>query len=221
MSMFKNAKTIEAKTSTAKKRSDKEEIHVAGLEDLAVVDTVVKTFTAIQKTLATEVKDEMTNIFVGMGKQLKKRPANFRGIDGESSASCELRVRSSRSALTAEETEMLDDLGVPYETVVEKEDAYVINPAYFDDQEMLEKVSSALESLGLPEDFILRQEKVEKKVVTEETVEAVFAKGVADSLLDIVGTLAIKPKYEGGDISHALEAAKKLAGLGKKKGAKK
>lgn len=212
MSMFAKAKEIPVAPKAAKKNA-KEEIPVTGLANYAIIDKVVKGFTALQKTLGEGVKDEIVSTFVSMGGQFKKRPDNFRGTDGVASASCEIRKRASTSPLTPEETDLLDKNGVPYEEVTLQEDCYVINAAYFADQAMLEKVSKALEAVkGLPDDFIMRQTAIKKKVVTDESIETVFAKGLAASLLDVVCVPAIKPTYDG-TLEEALEAAKKLAGL--------
>ncbi len=214
MSIFDKAKKIEAPEAAKGKKDDKEKIHVDGLSKLAVVDAVVKAFTALQSTLDESVKDEMANTFIGIATQTKKRPENFRGIDGAAvSASCEMRKRSSASPLSEDEVTMLKQFGVPIEEITVREDAYVINPVYFSDSEMLEKVSKALEKVkGLPEDFILRQEKVTKKVVSDATIDVVFEKGLGRSLMNMVTTLAVKPVFKGS-LKEALDKVLDMAGL--------
>jgi hypothetical protein len=222
MTLFAKAKKTAPATAAKGKKDARQEININGLGDYAIVDAVVKGFTALQKTLAESVKDEMSDVFATQGEAIGKRPDNFKGIDNDNtqaSASCELRCRSSASALSDEEAEKLTELGIPFSEVVTQEDCFIINPAYFSDQAMLEKVSKALEKVkDLPEDFIMHQTKVSKKVVTEESMEAVFKKGLAASLLSIVGTLAIKPKFDGS-LTEAVTKAKALAGLVDKKAA--
>jgi hypothetical protein len=213
MSIFSNAKKIESQPKTSAKKDDKAKIALTGLENYAAIDTVLKGFKAIMETVGESVKGDMNSIFVGIGKQLKARPDNFRGIDGKASASCELRNRASSSPLSPEEVELLSKNEIPVGSIVTKEAAYIINPTYFNDSALLEKVSKALEKVaGLPADFILVQEKEEKKVVTDETVSKVFEKGLSELLLPIVTVPAIKPTYTG-TLVEALEAAKSLAGL--------
>lgn len=208
MSIFSNAKSVK---KVSAKKTEKERIAVSGLENYAVVDKVVKAFSALQKTLGEEVKEDMCDTFAGMGKQIKKRPENFTGFEGDHvTASCELRCRPSTSALTEEEVDLLSAANVPFGEVPE---TYVINPAYSNDAALLAKVAKALESVkGLPEDFILKQDG--KKIATAESVEAVFAKGLAESLLPVVAVPAIKPVVgEGITLVDALEKVKKLAGM--------
>ena len=214
MSLFEKAKKIETVTPAPKKKTDKERINIPGLANLAVVDAIVKGFTAIRSTLDEKVKAEMAATFVGIGNQTKRRPENFRGVEGDvASASCELRTRSSASPLAPEEIDVLKRLEIPVEEIETKADCYVINPAYFEDSELLEKVSKALEKVkGLPEDFILKQDRQVKTVVTAETVDTVFEKGLQKTLLDMVCTMAIKPVYDAS-LSDAVTAGLKLAGL--------
>ena len=214
MSLFKNAKKIEAEVKTSAKKDDKAKIALTGLESYAAVDTVMKGFKSLMETIGGTVKDDMNSIFVGIGKQLKARPDNFRGIDGKASASCEIRNRASSSPLSDEEVVLLTKNEIPVGTIEVKPSAYIINPAYFNDSALLEKVSKALEKYvkDLPSDFILLQERVEKKIVTDETVDAVFEKGLAELLLSVVTVPAIKPTFNG-TLVEALEAAKSLAGL--------
>lgn len=208
MSIFSDAKSVK---KTAAKKSEKERIGVTGLENYAVVDKVVKAFTALQKTLGEEVKDEMVGIFAGIGKQTKKRPENFTGFEGgDVTASCELRCRPSNSPLTDEEVDLLTAADIPFQEVPE---TYLINPAYSTDASLLEKVAKALESVkGLPEDFILKQDG--KRVASAESIDKVFEKGLATSLLPLVVVPAVKPVVgEKITLVDALERVKKLAGL--------
>ncbi len=229
MSIFTKAKVIENPAPAKGKPDNKQKIAVEGLRKLAVVDNVVKAFTALQATLAQTCKEDITNTFIGIGKQTMRRPENFRGTDGEGvTASCELRVRGGQSPVNDEEAAILTAAGIPLKEVVIKEDAYIINPEYFNDQALLEKVSEVLSKVkGLPDNFILRQQKLVKKVADDDTVNAVFEKGLAASLLPLVATMAIKPVFEG-TLDEALAEVMKLSGMAKeaeetasKKGKKK
>lgn len=210
--MFAKAKVIEAPVKPGKK-DDKSEVRISGLEDYAIVTNLVKSLTAVQNTVGEEVKQEMRKIFANN----RKRPENFRGVDGKASASCELRKRSSTSPLNDAEVELLERNDIPYDTLPVVEERFVINPAYADDQDLLERISAALSKVkGLPEDFILLQKGSAKKVVSDKTIEKVFECGLADRFIDTVCTLAIKPKLDETDVDSTLARAKKFLAAEKK-----
>ena len=204
--MFAKAKVIEAPVKSSKK-DEKAEVRIDGLEDYAIITNLVKSLTAVQTTVGEAVKSEMRTIFAAN----RKRPENFRGIDGKASASCELRKRSSASPLNDVEVELLERNNIPYDTLPVVEERFVINPAYADDQDLLERISAALsKAKGLPEDFILLQKGSAKKVVSDATIEKVFECGLAETYIDTVCTLAIKPKLDETDVASALSRAKKF-----------
>jgi hypothetical protein len=204
--LFATAKVVEAPVKS-KKKDDKVEIQIDGLEDYAVLTDLIKNLTTIQATLAEDVKGKMREIFA----KSTSRPENFRGVDGNASASCEMRKRSTASPLADGEVEVLMKNHVPFGENVLVEERFVINTKYTGDQELLKKISDALSKVkGLPEDFILLQKGSATKVVTDETVEKVFELGLGESLIDTVAVLAIKPKVEKVDVKAALDRAKKL-----------
>jgi len=204
--MFAKAATINTTKPAAAKKSDRPEVAIAGIENLASIDAVMKALTALRATVEETVKGQMHDQFVIDGHKIGRKPDSFVGTENGATASCELRKRSTMSVLTDDDVALLEAQGITYETVETTKECFVINPAYKDDSKLLEKVSTALEKVpGMPEDFIMMQTGVYKRVVTDETVNQVFAKGVADDLLGVVGVLAIKPKIEGSDIQEALK----------------
>lgn len=209
--MFANAKTIKP---AAKKKATKEIVSIDGLEQLAAIDTVMKSLEALKETLAADVKSQMAVHFVKTGCERKARPANFQGEEGLATASCELRARSSRSALSPSEVELLSQNDVPTETVEDVAETFVLNPAYKDDQNLLATVQGALEGVdGIPADLFLRQEGVSRTVVSEGAIDAIFKldPDVANTLLSIVTTLAIKPKL-AADLDKAFEIVNEVMG---------
>ncbi len=212
--VFATAKVIEPKAPKAKK-DDKIEHQIKGLEDYAIVSNLVKNLTTIQKTLGESVKIEMRKIFT----KGKSRPDNFRGIDGKAKASCEMRKRSSASPLTDDEVADLERHNLPYDTLEADPERFVINPEYMQDQDLLEKVSAALSKVkGLPEDFIMLQKGSVKRVVSDQTIVKIFECGLAESFIDTVGVLAIKPSMEADDIDSAIVRAKDILKLADEKG---
>lgn len=211
MSMFANAKAATSETKPAKKKSDKVEVDILGINDIATIDLVIAAMTAVRENLEEAVKTQMHNQFVIDGEKIGRRPNSFRGIDGDASASCELRKRSTRSVLSPEEQALLESNNIPYETIVDVPEAYIINPAYASDTDLLEKVSKVLEGVaGLPADFIQFQPKVERKVASDASMDAIFKNKVADDLMNVVGTLSLKPTTENTDLEAALEYVKVL-----------
>lgn len=215
--LFARAKTAPATKTAAKKKSDKKEFNISGLSDLSTIDALMETLEAHRAAVAAKVKSQMKDQFVELGNIDGKRPANFRGVDGDASASCELKKRSSVSKLSDEEVEMLDDAGISYEKAIVVQEAFLINPAYASDQALMDKVSKALEKVpGLPGDFIQFQAEVSKNIVTDESMDQVFKNGVADELLDIVSVLSVKPAASTSPINEVIEKVEAMLGLSKK-----
>ena len=215
MSLFNAAKNAGAapKAKTAKK-SDKAEVSIAGLKNLASIDVMIAALEAARVTLEDQIKEQMHNTFVQDGEEIGKRPANFRGVEDGFEASCELRKRTSRSVLTEEELAMLEQNNIPYETIIDTKEAFFINPDYAADAALMDKVSKALEKVpGLPNNFIQYQAEVSRKVASDESLDTVFKNGVADALLPVVGTLALKPKTGETDVNAALADVKKILGV--------
>ncbi len=213
-SLFDKAKIVAPK-ETAKKASKRPEIPIAGMERVAAIDVLIKALEGVKEIEQASVKKLVIDEFIETGCRIKARPVNFRGFEGAGSASCELRARSSRSALTEEEIGILQEIGIPVEKVDTVEECYRINPSYLNDSKLLERVSKAIEKLkDVPADFIQLQAGVSKQIVGEGAIELLFvkAKAVVIQALEIVGLVALKPKFEGGDLEHAFKIVKPLLG---------
>lgn len=205
MSLFSNAKTIDAKPA-AKKGSKKEEIQLAGIETIAQIDALTKILAAARATIEAETKSAAMDLFVDMADG--KRPENFRGVEGDASASVELRKRSTASALNEGEIQHLTSLGLKVEKAVAVQELFAINPAYAGDAKLLEKVSKALEKI-VPVDFIVKQEEKSKTVVTDETIDGAFAANDRTAI-EIVSVLALKPKLEVTNVDKLFATVQKL-----------
>jgi len=211
---FDSAKSINTKITKSKK-PEVEEVQLNGLEQYASVDVVIKSLTAIQKTMGLDLKDAMVTHFAKIGVDKKTRPNNFRGVEGGASASCELRARSSASALTEEEIDLLNLNNIPTEVVVDTVETLVFNPAYLSDPVMMGKIEEALKKVkGLPEDVIMRQEGRTKTVVGEGAFEALFSRDItpedAEALLPVIAVPAIKPTLQNDGLAMAFRVAQAL-----------
>ena len=205
--MFADAKTLKNDSTKAKKA--KKEIAIGNLEKLAAVDAAMKALEGIKKTLESEVKGDISDHFVNMGVELKSRPENFKGIDGKGAASCELRIRSSRSSLSEDETTLLGGYGVTTETETDVPECFVINPKYSGDMRLLGLIEKKLSTIkDLPSDLILKQEGKTRTVVGEDAINQVFKlldRDVIESLLPVVSVIALKPTFDGNPFTFVGE----------------
>ena len=214
-SMFASAKKLAAPKA---KKTDKIQIELPGIADLAAVDALIKQLTAVKATLDADVKSQMTIEFIRMGAATKVRPENFEGTDGLASASCELRARASTSPLSNADAAMLEEAGIPVETIETTVDAFILNPQFTNDADVLGKMERALKKVaGLPVDLFLKQEGVSKKIVGKSAIDTLFASGDIEKiakLLPHVSVPAIKPKLDAA--ANAFEIVRNMLGLGVK-----
>lgn len=221
--MFSNAKSIGAKP-TANKKSDKAQHVIAGIADLALLNALIASATAMAKTMEADIKSRGFDIF--MESKGSTRPSSFNGTDKFATCSVEMRKRGTNSALNDEEVATLRSAGVePFKQVITQE-LFAINPKYAEDMTLLGKVEKALAKI-VPEDFIVKQEGVSKFVVSDEMLDTAFKQAGTDAVLQIMTTMALKPKLnEEYDMSNlvadalaVMQPAKKKATLPTRKAA--
>lgn len=204
--MLTNAKPLEQQKKSNKK-SNRDQVETSHLAELAKLDAVIKSLSTLKETIEASIKEDALAKFVRDANCNHKRPANYTGIDGEATASIELRKRSTMSKLSENEVAYLKSNGVEVEKVVEAPKLFAINPKYAGDEELMNKVEkklvAALEGL-VGDDFFVVQEERAKYVVSDETIDATFKKDVDETLVKMVATLAIKPKLESFDMHSAM-----------------
>lgn len=192
---FETAVVVQPKT--AAKKGDKAIVTITGLELVAALDAAEKAIKSLKTEARGDVDDQIRTHFVTEGIRTGHQPENFRGQEGKASASCELRKRSSASALSEVEVALLTENGISTEIVEDKTETFIINPSYLADAELMGKVAKLLAG-NVPLDFIQKQVSVKKVVVTDASmIEAFRSKNLAD-LIKVVGTIALKPKLETG-----------------------
>jgi hypothetical protein len=204
MGMFKTAKVVETKKPA---KAGKAEVQVSGLKTLAEIDALIKALDTLKSTLSTEVKDFAFDHFYTTANGV--RPTSFRGIDGDASASIEMRKKSTMSVLGEAEQQLLTEAGVPFEKMVGTVKMFGINPTYTTNDDLLAKVEAALTGI-VPEDFIVVQEEKSKYVVTDATVEQAFAKNASREVIAAITVLAIKPKLAVTDIATIMDDVKAM-----------
>ena len=211
--LFATATVAPAKKSA--KKSAKAEVQIEGLEVYAALDAAHKTIEALKETQRENINVQIKAYFVKEGAALQAQPANFRGIDSDASASCELKKRSSRSALNEQEVQLLEEAGIPVETIQDKPETFIINPAYLANTELMNTVGGILAAIpGMPADFIQKQEAKTAVVVSEDSLAALFKKTLADieALLPILTITSVKPTLAADKTAEALRlVAEKIA----------
>jgi hypothetical protein len=204
--IFTSAKVVASPKASKGKTKGKTEHALGGLEELATLDTLIKSLTAVKATYEAEVKAKMKTIFEEDGTE------TFMGIDGDATASAECRKRASTSTLTIKEIEKLDEFGIEPEMTIITPERFVVNPVHAANSGLLEQVSNALKKVkGLPDDFIMLQAEEAKPVVSEAVFDAATKDAdTRKALLDVVAVLAIKPKLGNPDIAKLLVKATKM-----------
>jgi len=202
MVKFADAKVVSKPAK--KEKPTKAEHELKGLLRFAAIKNAIDTLSTLKDTFEQDVKSQMLKHFVNAGTESGLKPANFEGLDGSATASCELRKRSVKSALSLEDKTLLDDYKIPVEKTTSEIETLIINPIYLADVTLMKKVEAALNKVkDIPEDFILKQEGVTTYTVSDATVDAVFAlkdKEKLERLAPIVTTLAIKSKLDDDKI---------------------
>jgi hypothetical protein len=209
---FENAKPAPAVKKNGKKM-DKAEVQIDGLRTVAALDAAAKAIEGLKKGLRGTVDAQILDHFVNASAETKRQPENFRGVEEDASASCELRKRSTRSPLNEVEVKILEENKIPFEEMTDRVETFIINPAYLTDEKLIARVGAVLAKVpGMPVDFIQKQEAVKSSVVSDDSLAAVFAKPsdkVAE-LLRIVGVIALKPKLDSTDLPEVMDLIRDL-----------
>jgi hypothetical protein len=210
--LFDSAKVAPAAKKSLKK-AEKVEVEIEGLRTVAALDAAEKAIDGLKKSLRGSVDAQILDYFVNASAETKRVPENFRGVEADASASCELRKRSVRSPLNEVEVKILEENDIPFEEVTDRPETYIINPKYVTDAKLMSRVGLTLGKIpGMPEDFIQKQEATHTMVVSEESLPAVFAKPTdkVAELLRIVGVIALKPKLDETDLPEVMELIRDL-----------
>jgi hypothetical protein len=204
---FAAAKPVEAPKKS--KKSDKPRVEIPGMALLSDIDAAIANLEALRAVAEADVKDAMMAHFVQTGSETMVRPENFEGFDGTATGSCQLKIRSSASALTDEEVAKLTEFGIPCKTVIESRERFAFNPEHIKDQRILSALSKALGKIKidgepLPEDLIQVIPEKSKCVASEEGIEALFKTGnekVIRAALPTVTVLAVAPKKNSDSVA--------------------
>ena len=208
MGLLTSAKPLAPSKTVAVKGKVKHEVKLQDLEAYAQLDAVAKACEGLKKTLGAEINAEALLEFMRLG-QNGVRPESFTGIDGNATASMELRKRSTASVLTEDEVAELTKLSIPVATIVTQNELFGINPDYATNMELLTKVEKALAGI-VPDNFFFKQEEISKKVVSDESLAIAFSKKAPESIIRLLTTSAIKPKLAITNMAEVLVAIKPM-----------
>lgn len=209
--LFASAKTIDT-PKAAKTKATKAEVTIAGLQQYAELKALQGAIAAVIGTLETEIKGEAFDMFMEKAQETHKAPESFNGVEGIATVNIQMRKRGTNSPLSEGELAVLEAAGIEAHEETSVQELFAINPAYATDAKLLGKVSKALEKI-VPEDFIMKQEKKAKMVVSNDTMEAAFKMGkINPEVVKVVTTMALKPKLTTVDIDAILADVKDLLG---------
>lgn len=187
--MFEAAKATEVVKPTPKGKA-KPQIAVEDLRMYAALKAAQKTIETMVDTLKESVNLEAMEAFIEAG-----RSDSIQGVDGDTTASLQLRKRNARSVLGDQEVVVLKDLGIS--TELSSNSKFYINGKYSEDTDLLGKVSDALDGI-VPEDFL--GHTGDKYVTTSTSVNEAMAiedKDTRRDVLHIVATQAARTKFGG------------------------
>ena len=208
--LFATAKVIAPKVTKAK--AAKTEITMPGLQQYAELKALQGAIAAVLGTMETEIKGTAFDMFIETAEATHKAPESFNGTEGIASVNVQMRKRGTNSPLNDAELAILTDAGLTAYEETSVQELFAINPTYATDDKLLAKVSKALEKI-VPADFIMKQDKKAKMVVSAETMESAFRMSTINpDVIKIVTTMALKPKLESVDIDAILADVKDLLG---------
>lgn len=212
------------------KKSDRIEFTIKGVYDHAALEVLISDLKTAQADLRTDIDDKFREEMILAGCISKKRPDNPLAVELGASGSPELRKRSTASALSAEEITLCDELGIAYTEVVQTVETFVINPNYIpavatipeevEAEKAKAKVMKNLEAVigqaikagKLPEDIILKQNGVKRKVIADTALDTLFTLGedVVRRGLSLCSTLSYGKTKFPGVFADALKVAERL-----------
>lgn len=188
------------KEAPKKKASTKEVVEMRHVEDVAVLDAAVTAILTVKDTYMADLKSAMNDHFIDTAVSKKSKPDSFTGVEGDATASCQLRLKSSRSILTDDEVALCEANGVHIETSEITPETFIFNPAYLGDAKLMAQIEAALAKIpGLPDDIIQHQAGKAIRISSDAAIEQAckLPREKCAVVLPILTTMAVSPKYEG------------------------
>ena len=208
MGLFKSAATLN-EPKVEKSKSKLVNVEIEGVERLATIDALQKTLDAIRAESETPVKAATAQRFIAHIQATGQRPDSFVATEGTAEATLTLTRRGSHLALTDAAVALLREHGIePHESEITPE-LFGINPKYAGDSILLAKVEKALTKV-VPDDFLVKQEKVSKFVVDESVLNAALEKRAPAEVIAAITTITCKPRLAQTNVGAILEFVRNL-----------
>jgi hypothetical protein len=188
--------------STGKRKNTKPQFDIESLRDYAALKNAAKQIDAALELLKEEVNEQAFNLFME-----RRDASSFNGVDGDTTASLQLRRRTSRSVLSESEMNILESHNIDIEKT--EDSRFYIDRRYSDNADLLGQVSEALNGI-VPDDFfghtgdkyVVGGEALSQTMkIDDDSDRAVVAK--------IVGTQAARTKF-GGSNEEALDILREV-----------
>ena len=154
------------------------------LDVVVLLSLVSKAIENFVKPLRKEFDEKVVMpYFITTGLKEKTKPVNpdiFGDLKDDNEAPIntaliQLLKKDSRADMGNDLATLLQVHKIPFDTLPMQEKCYRFNPKYTDDQAVLELLSKALLKIkGLPEDIIEVVPEVSRRVVTDDTINAIF-----------------------------------------------
>ncbi len=187
-------------------KGDLREFHLNKLQEYAEIKALIKVLEAAANEIETDLKETGFQTIVQM--ITPTRIESFRAIDGSASASVEMRKRSSNSALSEAECNLLILHGITPEKKQITPSFLAVNSSYVNDRRLMTSVQTALAQIA-PKDFLMNIDGTHRFVVSEQMVDFAFKVKDVESLR-VMTTMAIKPSLENSySISKLFTSVKK------------
>lgn len=203
---FENAKIIGLGTKVVPgKKKNNPSVVIAGAEQFAHLDLVVKTAVDFMAGLKASMTEKAIEHFMRKIKSSKKKPDNIFAIEGYASVGVQLQKRSTATPLSEEERKILKANKIKFKREVLTPRFFGINPAYCEDEELLAKVEAAVADI-VPDDFFVIREEQEKFIIDEDCLDAIFKNG-SKELITLATTIAFRPglhEVRNDDITNTI-----------------
>lgn len=200
------AKVVEPEVTDKKKKgkSEKERIELnlgKDLDVLAAGKELVKLLQEKMKSAQESIQDKIIDATVKHMLKNGEHPGAMTGIGPNSEAGIQVRKRKSSSPLNSDQVDLLEELDIPVETKIAREESFVINPEILQDKKLRDAVSKALAPLTKKgellhkKDIFLRKPEESTQVISDESLEAIAAcgnKSIIRTLLAISTEVVVK-----------------------------
>jgi len=185
-----NASQTEVKDS--KKRTTKVDATIEDLHEYAALKYAAKMIDTELDTLKQSVNEQAFDRFVE-----SRSPKSFKGAEGETSGSLQLRRRTSRSFLTDTDRELLEkhDVGTKFA----ESSHFFIKREASENDELMGKIAAALEAADINIDEVFGHTG-DKYIVAETALDDAMKIEDEDerrAVLGVVGTQAARVSFGG------------------------